>query len=369
MSLKPVTRSASRDMSLRSSTKERSLVDLTRIERQICALAEAFRASDRFCSMDELIEWLQLRITSSLRPRADDIKALFSDPAYRICISEFLKNEDVHSVFVFYRRSKGALAASLTPPPALQSKCLCFAKLGTVSKLTAENIASNVITVDCTKFPLRYIGQVLHQVYLPLLCADSGISNSSAYSAEKIMDILHRFTGNLEVIAGHSEGFIVLPMPSLDILGNSAASDRWGAVIHVMETAVIGWIKQIKIVLKHDPFLELKTWGPKPGIYREKEMWEAHIHDLQSITEQLSSPKAREIFCSLEEANSTYGHSFRAVRKDVTKALAAAEENNTYLGTLVVYYDLLKSEKSNGKKQTHFLPMLHTLLLVWTHSR
>ncbi|XP_069470025.1 uncharacterized protein [Ambystoma mexicanum] len=319
--------------------------------------------------MDELIQWLQVRITSSLRPRADDIKTLFGDPAYRICISEFLKNEDVHAVFIYSKRSKGALAASLTPPSTLQSKCLCFAKLGAVSKLTGDNIVYNVITVDCTKFPLRYIGQVLHQVYLPLLCLDNGISNNGTFSSDRIMDILHRFTGNLEVIAGHSEGSIVLPIPSLDILGNSSASDRRGAVIHTMETAVIGWIKQIKVVLKHDPFLELKSWSPKPGIYREKDMWKAHIHDLQSINEQLNSTEALEIFSNLEEANSTYAHSFKAVRKDINKALAEAEENQKYLERLVVWYDLLKSARSNVKKQTYFLPMLHTLLLVWTHSR
>ncbi|MGH0155256.1 UNVERIFIED_CONTAM: hypothetical protein FKN15_028958 [Acipenser sinensis] len=90
--------------------------------------------------MDELIYWLQLRIASSLKPKADEVKALLSHSEYRTKLSEFLRNEDIHGLFVFCKAATGALAASLTPPSDLQSKCVFFMKSKTASKLTAENI-------------------------------------------------------------------------------------------------------------------------------------------------------------------------------------------------------------------------------------
>lgn len=45
----------------------------------------------------------------------------------------------------------------------------------------------------------------------------------------------------------------------------AAYSNRRPAVIHVLETAVINWIKQIKGILKLDPELEIaKRFGARP---------------------------------------------------------------------------------------------------------
>lgn len=41
---------------------------------------------------------------------------------------------------------------------------------------------------------------------------------------------------------------IVLPLPSIEVLAEAAEnSSRRGAVLHVLETTVISWIKQIKV--------------------------------------------------------------------------------------------------------------------------
>ncbi|XP_053311944.1 dynein axonemal heavy chain 9-like [Spea bombifrons] len=317
--------------------------------------------------MEELLHWLEIRISSSLRPRSDDIKTLLQDYTYRNDLLEFLKNEDVHALYIYFKHTKTSLAASLSPPDSLQNKCICFIKLGTACKLSLENIANNVISVDCAKFPLTYINMVLHQVYLPLLCNDSVMAGAQ-FSADKIIDILHKFTGNLEIIAGHAEGSIVLPVPSLELLKNTSLVSKHGAVIHILETTIIGWIKQIKVVLKHDPLTEIKTKGQKPGIYEEQDMWKMHIQTLQSITEQLSSVEATDIVSLLEEAKSTYGHSIKAVSQDVKKALCQAKENLSFLKTLLQWYDKMKLASSEKEKQTLFLPMLHSLFLVWKHS-
>ncbi|XP_040278224.1 dynein beta chain, flagellar outer arm-like [Bufo bufo] len=317
--------------------------------------------------MDELLHWIEIRVTSSLRPRADDLKALLLDRTYRNNLCEFLKNEDVHTLYIFFKLEKASLAASVRPPSTLQSKCICFVKLASAITLTTENIGNQVISVDCAKFPLRYFDSVLHQVFLPLLSNDSITVES--HSTDKIIEILHRFTGNLEVIAGHAEGSIVLPIPSTELLQNTTLLNKQGAAIHIMESTVIGWIRQIKVVLKHDPFAEIKSKGVFAGIYHEKEMWEVHIHNLESIKMQLNSAEAKEIVCHLEQAKSMYGKSITSVTQDVKKAHNEATENLAFLKTLTHCYDELKSAETPKEKKKCFFLILHNLYLVWIHSR
>ncbi|XP_068122143.1 uncharacterized protein [Hyperolius riggenbachi] len=317
--------------------------------------------------MDELLHWLEIRIASSLRPKAEEMKNLLLDHTYKSYLHEFLKNEDVHTLYIYFKLAKASLAASLSPPPALQNKCICFVKLGTAVKLTAENLADHVMSLDCDTLPLKYFDTLLHQVYLPLL-SNSNVAGG-AYNSDKIIDNLYKFTGSMEVMSGHTKGSVVIPIPSLEILKNISPFNKHGAAIHIMETTVIGWIRQIKAILKHEPLTEIKAKGVMAGIYQEKDMWESHIQSLASISLQLNSAEAKEIVHHLEQAKSMYGNSILAVTNDLQKAKQQAEENLIYLTTLIKCYDQLKSAKTTSEKQKYFFQMLHRLFFVWKYSR
>ena len=44
------------------------------------------------------------------------------------------------------------------------------------------------------------------------------------------------------------QGKIILSLPNIEVLAEAAAApQRRGAVLHVLETTVLGWIKQIKV--------------------------------------------------------------------------------------------------------------------------
>jgi len=46
----------------------------------------------------------------------------------------------------------------------------------------------------------------------------------------------------------YDQGRIILSLPSIEVLAEAAATpNRRGAVLHVLETTVLGWIKQIKV--------------------------------------------------------------------------------------------------------------------------
>lgn len=44
------------------------------------------------------------------------------------------------------------------------------------------------------------------------------------------------------------QGEVVLPLPSIEVLAEAASfSSRRSAVIHVMESSVVAWMKQVKV--------------------------------------------------------------------------------------------------------------------------
>ena len=59
--------------------------------------------------------------------------------------------------------------------------------------------------------------------------------------------------------------------------------------------------------------------GEFPGPLDEIQLWETRLEKLRSINVQLDSPVASDILRNLEEANSTYAHSFLNVRREITK--------------------------------------------------
>ena len=84
---------------------------------------------------------------------------------------------------------------------------------------------------------------------------------------------------------GHSKGETLLPLPPLELPSADRASKDKERV-HVLETAVVTWTKQIKNVLKLDPEHALKS-GSHPGPMAEIEFWQAKSRHLNSIQQQL----------------------------------------------------------------------------------
>jgi dynein heavy chain len=320
--------------------------------------------------VDERLRFLEMRITSSLRPRNDDLKALFASDENRHSFLEFCNNEDVRRLFIFTREPKNTLVASLNPPTGVRTKAVFFLKTNQASKLTKDNIKTDVVYTDCDTTALAQLDLLAREVYLPLLCTD-GMLTYGGVSADKLMDILHRMMGNVEVTEGHVEGDIILPLPSIEVLAEAAVlPTRRTAVIHVLESSVIGWIKQIKLLLKHEPLVDLRQKaGPRPLPLDEVAMWRARQVQLQSINAQLDSPVASDILLNLDEANSTYSHSFHNVRRDIAQALAETNENLRFLGTLLPWFEKLHQSHSTRDMLRLFAPLIHTMLLVWSHSR
>ena len=164
----------------------------------------------------------------------------------REAMFEFCNNEEVQKLFIFSCISPNGknLVASLTPPSSLREKSVYFVKNHAAGKLSRDNIVTDVAFCDCSPQSLSHASTLTKDVFLPLLSIEMG----GGVSADKLMDLVHRMVSVIQVAEGGAKDQVTLPLPSIEVLSEAAAySSRRPAVIHVLETAVVNWIKQIKV--------------------------------------------------------------------------------------------------------------------------
>lgn len=122
----------------------------------------------------------------------------------------------------------GQIRVSAKPPRILSDKALFFLKCGHASKLNRESMGVDVVYSECSNVPiskslnfrknehndicrasihvvlslhLDHLELVLREVYLPLM---SSRDQNMQYgiSGDKLMDLLHRLVGAMQVTSG-----------------------------------------------------------------------------------------------------------------------------------------------------------------------
>jgi hypothetical protein len=109
---------------------------------------------------------------------------------------------------------------------------------------------------------------------------------------------------------------VTLPIPALHVLA-AVANDpsRRLTVLHILETALIGWHKQIRNVLKQQPVTNATslTYFTQDEI----QLWTSYINKLNNLLVQLDAPYVQDILMNLENNNSSYISSFREIRSEI----------------------------------------------------
>jgi dynein heavy chain, axonemal len=83
----------------------------------------------------------------------------------------------------------------------------------------------------------------------------------------------------------------------------------------------------------------------------------------------LNSERIKKVLKFLEQNKSTYTTPFSKLQKEVQIAQKEANENYKYLKTLEgLFSDLTNSSKDLVEISELFVPIMHTILLIWTHS-
>lgn len=264
----------------------------------------------------------------------------------------------------------GADSLSITPniptPSSIRRKGILVYK--TVRGVPIEDrLSENLAFMEISKSALEIMSLTCQEVFLPVLANPLNQQGwSDLVSKDLIENKFHSFLSNIYVTIGEVKGRTMLPIPPQETTTSDRISSKDKA--HVLEGAVITWTKQIKNVLKQDPETALKQ-GSDPGPLIEIEFWNNKAENLNSIHTQLGSEKISKVLKFLEQNKSTYTNQFSKLKKEVKASRIEANDNYKYLKTLQpLFYELTDESKDFAELENVFIPIMHTILMIWEHS-
>jgi dynein heavy chain len=314
--------------------------------------------------------WFMERVCTSLQCKSDKFKKLMLAETDGAAMQEFFNDAERQRVFVCDGGKE--LTSFATPDLKQKKKMVYFIKLQKEA-VTADNCARVVMSGDLLpgKEVLQHLYDTSSDVYLPLLSNSHNQGGLPEVVIKDVMEYLHKLVGTIYVTIGHSKGETLLPLPPMELPSVDRASKDKERV-HVLETAVVTWTKQIKNVLKLDPEQMLKG-GTHPGPMAELEFWAAKARHLNSIQQQLGGERIRKVMKVLDLTKSTYCSPFNRLMKEVAAACEEANDNTKYLATLKTALQKLSEiviDAEAFQNLTHlFRPIVHLIMLVWKHSR
>jgi len=202
---------------------------------------------------------------------------------------------------------------------------------------------------------------------MPVMSNTWNMAGWSDLVSKDLMEKFHGFMAHTYVTIGQVKGRTLLPLPPSDVTSSDKSSSKDKS--QLLEGSIVHWTKQIKNVLKQDPETALKN-GNNPDPLTEVTFWKNKSENLNSICKQLNSEKIKKVLKFLEQNKSTYTGPFSKLQKEVQTARAEANENFKYLQTLVELFDELTDNAQDLYDVADlFVPIMHTILLIWTYSQ
>lgn len=220
--------------------------------------------------------------------------------------------------------------------------------------------------MEIKKGVLENMSIICKDVFLPILSNPLNQEDWSDLLSKDLMDKFNHFLAQVYVTIGQVRGKTLLPLPPSDATSfeNKSSKDK----AHILESSIITWTRQIKNVLKQDPESALKG-GNEPDPLTEIEFWRSKAENLNLIYKQLQSEKIKKVLKFLEQNKSTYTGPFGKLQKEVQTARTEANDNYKFLVTLQDLFRDLTSETADFIKLPNlFIPIMHTILLIWKNS-
>ena len=230
-------------------------------------------------------------------------KSLESD-VIKGTVDEYISKSDHKTLFFWLDRSSSLQASHGRPDLSnvAKNRTITYFIKTEPTELTSENMTSVCLVGELTPDLMDHLEGVLQDVFLPLVNNQNNHSSWGEVATKTTSDKLHSFLGTVSITLGHTKGETCLPLPALEPLeGNANYKDR----VHLLESAVIMWTKQIKNMLKMDPENALKR-GDQPTPDEELNFWVFKAGNLNSVFQQLQSNRVRKVLRFLDLSKSTY---------------------------------------------------------------
>ncbi|KAJ1491167.1 dynein heavy chain, N-terminal region 1-domain-containing protein, partial [Baffinella frigidus] len=319
---------------------------------------------------DARCKWFEDRILSSwgkMAAKADKITTWTQSEAGEKMLSGFCDSQN-RCLYIF--EAEGMVTGSTMPPVVSKlKKTLIFSKEEDpeTDSISIDELPKRVAVTEVSPDTIRQLMSLSKEIYFPLLTHPGNQDGWPDVIAKELTENLHKFLANTYVTMGHMEGETLLPLPPDDVYSSMEKNQHDKDSVHVLETAVVAWTRQIKDVLRLDPETVLKGGG-HPGPMAEVDFWQNKAKNLNSIHEQLSSDKVRKVIKVLEVTKSTYFPAFNRLCKEVAQARMEANDNKVYLGAVEAYITRLSNESFADIEEV-FKPLMHTILLIWKNSK
>jgi len=312
---------------------------------------------------DERIGYLEQRICFSLKLKSDKVTPQLQRDDNKKTLTDFLETPETMKLYVILDAKDEILLATAFPPGDLKKKSVYFIK-GKSIGITNDNISKVLTMGEFSSNPLKNLNTLLQSIYIPMTAGQGYIDGMPANFQKDVMQPVEQFTGSLYVTLGQTEGKTLLPVPTTS--GDTKTSGR--DQIHVLESAVVTWSRQIRDCLAKEPKdSALSDSLDMPAV--EIEYWETRSVDLESICEQLRSQKIQNVLRILSLSQSTYFSPFVDLIKEADMARREASSNSAYLKPFKAWAERMEDQTvdfENLEKMFH--PTLKTLYLVWKSS-
>ncbi len=108
--------------------------------------------------------------------------------------------------------------------------------------------------------------------------------------------------------------------------------------------------------------------GTNPGPTAEIIFWTRKAADLNSLHEQMCSPEMKRVISTLQDFKSPASTQLERISQLVLQAAEEANQNNRFLKALQPFFVSLTEELDFTRLEELYIPMMHTILLVFVHS-
>jgi dynein heavy chain len=317
-------------------------------------------------STDHRTKWFEARVTSAWGKliKLDKILKLTTSEVGEKAFKNFCETEG-KVLYVF--EHDGDLCASVRTPSDRKKKILAFVKGENAAPVRESELSHKITIFDLHPEILRQLLGISSEVYFPILTNQGNQAGLPDVIAKDLIENFHRFLAITYVVIGHMSGKTMLPLPPVEVYSSSGSNQHNKESVHVLETSIVAWAHQIKDVLQLDPENVLKG-GKTPGPQAELDFWTKKAENLDSIDKQLKCDKVKQIIRLLEVTKSTYFPAFNRLCKEVMQARTEAYDNVAYLNAVSKFLQMLVSEPFSDIVAV-FKPLMHTILLVWKHSK
>lgn len=215
---------------------------------------------------------------------------------------------------------------------------------------------------------LDHMLQVAQEIYLPLVSKQETLPPAVRKEA---LALLHNFLGSAYVLAGQVQGKTLLSTASLPMLDAAPAKNSEGEASQpsmnamALETTVMQWIQQMRTALA---FAEPQS---TTTLQIELDFWLDRADNLNTLWDQLYTPRIDEVVAALENAKSTFASTLCTLRNEVKVARDLANSNASHLRPLRKWLVDMNTRASGSDFRDvadTFPPLVHIIYLIWKTS-